>query len=68
MWLHSNCSWAWVSCASLLLVILTDGDREKTVSDAILISPNLSLSAPDKRAGLLAMMSSGRIWKVRVSY
>ena len=65
MWLHSTCSW--VSCAVLQLEIVTEGDREKTVSDSILTSPNLSLSPPDKRAGLLAMMSSGRIWKVRVS-
>ena len=54
--------------ASLQLAIITDGDREMTVSDCILISSNLSLSPPDKRVGLLAMMSSGRIWKVRVSY
>lgn len=71
MWLNSTCSWAWVSgaevgvsCASLQLAIVTDGDRKKTVSDSNLISPNLSLSAPDKRAGLLAMIASGRIWKV----
>lgn len=75
MWLHSTCSWAWVSCAevggscaSLQLAIVTDGDKEKSVFDSILISPELSLSPPDKRASLLSMMSSGRIWKVRVSY
>ena len=65
MWLHSTCFWA--PCAELQLAIVTEGDREKTVSDSILTSPNLSLSPPDKRAGLLAMMSSGRIWKVRAS-
>ena len=58
---------SWVSSAVLQLTIVTKGDREKTVSDSILTSPNLSLSPPDKRAGLLAMMSSARIWKVRVS-
>ena len=66
MWLHSTCSWGFtVLCCRWQLLL--EGDREKTVSYSILTSPNLSLSPPDKRAGLLAMMSSGRIWKVRVS-
>ena len=49
MWLHSTCSWALLCCRWQLLL---EGDREKTVSYSILTSPNLSLSPPDKRAGL----------------
>ena len=74
-WLHSAVVPVWASSTEVSRAHgllhwsdVTDGDREKMVSASIMTRPKRSLSPPDKRAGLLLMMSSGRIWKVKVSY
>ena len=74
-WLHSAVVQVWASSTDdsrahdlLYWLDVTDGDREKMVSASILTRLKRPLSPPDKRAGLLPMMSSGRIWKVKVSY
>lgn len=72
-WLHSAVVQMWLSCAEVctshdLLQWLDLTDREETFSASILTQPNCSQSPPDKRASVLPMISSGGIWKVKVSY